>query len=173
MPDRQTVRTARRCGSRPRRGRSRVLVERARRVAAACQRGDDEARIGAVLIMRRPCRRPAASGQQSSVDSGNRGTPGRCTGREMLALGRGQFGSQRCLQAGVACQAEYVTDAVRLAPPSAPRSQSPSRAQHDAHLAPLAANPCNDARHFLDRAGAAGNVGAPLPRQQQVPAAEA
>ncbi len=45
-------------------------------------------------------------------------------------------------------------------------------AQHDAHLAPLAANPRNNARHFLDRAGAAGNVGAPLPRQQQVPAAE-
>jgi hypothetical protein len=88
--------------------------------------------------------------------------PGRCAGRKMLALGRGQFGSQRSLQAGVARQAEHVTDAVRLAP----RHQflvgkARVGTQHDAHLAPLAANPRNDARHFLDRAGAAGNVGAP------------
>ena len=52
-------------------------------------------------------------------------------------------------------QAEHVTDAVRLAP----RHQllvgkARVGAQHDAHLAPLAANPRNDARHFLDRAGA-------------------
>ena len=91
----------------------------------------------------------------------------------MLALGRGQLGRRRCLQAGVARQAEHVTDAVRLAP----RHQllvgkAGVGAQHDAHLAPLAANPRDDARHFLDRAGAAGDVGAPLPRQQQVPAAE-
>lgn len=44
--------------------------------------------------------------------------------------------------------------------------------QDDAHARPGSANLCNDASHLLHRAVAAGDVRAPLPGQQQMPAAE-
>src|SRR5947207_15228634 len=45
-------------------------------------------------------------------------------------------------------------------------------AQRDAHPRPRLADLSDDARHLLDRAGAAGDVGAALLREQQVSAAE-
>ena len=81
--------------------------------------------------------------------------------------------AERCFQPGIARQAEHIIDAVRLAPPH-PRiiGEAAVATQNDAHPSPLPADLGDDACHLLDRAIAAGDVGAPLPGQQQVPAAE-
>jgi hypothetical protein len=85
----------------------------------------------------------------------------------------GALFAEHCLEAGVACQAEHVIDAVRFAPPHQRLvGKATIAAQDDAHPRPRLADLGDDAYHLLDRAIAAGNVRTSLPGQQQMPAAE-
>ena len=92
--------------------------------------------------------------------------PCRLAGGHVPLPGLGALFGQRRFQAGIARQPEHVIDAVRLTPPhQRVRGEAAVAAQHDPHPRPLPANLRNDARHLRDSTLAAGDIGAPLPRQ--------
>ena len=110
-----------------------------------------------------------------ACDSGSHGTPGRaCPRPGAQAPGLGTLFAERGLQAGIACQTEHIIDAMLLAPPHQRLvGEAAVTAQNDAHARPRLADLADDAASsLLDRAIAAGNIRTPLPRQQQMPAAE-
>ena len=152
-----------------------VLVEGARiGETGVSERGDDKARIGAVrrvLGLADDAPFPAPTVERAIPEVTEH--PGGPARRHTQSLRLGSLVAERCFQAGIARQAEHIIDAVRLAPPHQRIiGEAAVAAQNDAHPSPLPADPGDDACHLLDRAIAAGDVGAPLPGQQQVPAAE-
>ena len=77
------------------------------------------------------------------------------------------------LKPRVARQAEHVVDLVGLAPGhQGLAGKAGIGAQHDLHPRPARADLRHDARHLLDRPGAAVDVRAPQLRRQKMPAAE-
>ena len=118
------------------RAQYRLLVEGARiGETGVSERGDDKARIGAVrrvLGLADDAPFPAPAVERAIPEVAEH--PGRPARRYTQSLGLGSLVAERCLQAGIARQAEHIIDAVRLAPPHQRIvGEAAVAAQNDAH----------------------------------------
>ena len=151
-----------------------LLIEKAGAGLGLVQRGDDEARIGLAVCPFRlgddpaPAR-PAVERRITEVPEAASGLAGR--GR--LRLGLQEFDADLFDQPRIASEPEDEVHPVRLAPGHQRLAGEPRvGAQQDARSRPTPANLRDDARHFLNRAGAGVDVRRPELGRQQMPAAE-